>query len=221
MRYRSLLCLVALALTAEGLGAPLDFVLIGNSEVSGEEILERIGEFACAGQDSVCVESVCRAVAEYYWEAGFLGVEVECGPASTASETVEVRILEGPVSLVREVSLTGTSREEAASLEALFSGLSGHPFSPSQLEQGIASALEYYDRTGYPLSKIEPEMIWLGDNWIDLSLGVTKGPRARLNHVAFKGARRLQCSGNPANSCHCPQAGFMGQSIQLVTPITI
>ena len=100
-------CVVLMVGSAAAVGGagPLDVRLNGNSDLSSQSILERIATVRCAVLDSACVDSTCRAVAGYYWQRGYLDVDVRCRMAAAGDSAVEISIAEGLPSVLESVEI--------------------------------------------------------------------------------------------------------------------
>jgi len=168
------------------------FTIAGNADVSRKVLIEAIEQVACDGLDSACVDAVCRALAETYWEMGYLSAEVRCERLGAGGDTVGVTISEGPASLLRAIKTEGVSPEDQAALDGLFGPRRGSPFSQGAIEDGIRQALNYYDTRGYPLAKIVPEIEIVGGDSVEVVLSVEKGPRARLGDVHLRGLKKTR-----------------------------
>ncbi len=177
------------ALAAEA--APGDFVISGNSHLGREAVIDEIGKVSCPRLDSLCVASICSAVAEAYWAQGYLAAEVRCERVGE-SDTVRIDISEGPASLLGSVRIEGAYRDDKAEIEAIFADKMGLPFSQYGLEQGIDEALGFYDVRGYPLAKIEPEIETYDGDRIGVVLRIRQGPRARLGSIRLNGLKKTK-----------------------------
>jgi outer membrane protein assembly factor BamA len=142
--------------------------------------------------DSICIDAICKSVAEYYWEEGYLDAEVSCGRPRPDADTVRISISEGTRSKLRAVSITGASAYDSTRVEAVFGDQIGLPFSRSGLEKGITEVLAFYDARGYPFITVQPDVVSTGDGWVELGLKVDEGQRARLGDVRFTGLSKTK-----------------------------
>lgn len=160
----------------------------GNEAISDQEIARTVREVACSDLDSICVDAMCTAAAELYWESGFLGARVSCsGPG--ADDTVRITVDEGLRASLKSVTVTGTSARDSSDLEALFDERIGRPFTRAGLEEGISRVLRRYDALGYPFTTVQPDLISTGEGWVSVRLRVDEGPRARIGDVGFRGLK--------------------------------
>ena len=184
--------MVALALIAPALSAPavdVDFAIEGNSGMSLETIVESARAVTCSGLDSVCVQAMCRAVADRYWENGYFDVKITCMEPGGGKDTVRISITEGVRASLKSVTVTGAAARDSAGLEAVFEGQLGRPFTGAGLEQGISELLRVYDGLGYPFAVVQPDLISTGEGWVSVSLRVDEGPRATIGDVSFRGLK--------------------------------
>lgn len=169
----------------------VELVIVGNSDVSGESIAD-VASSVCSMPDSGCVRAMCEAVAEYYWEKGYLDLSITCESIRDTGDTVLISITEGRLSKLRSVSVVGSRAFSASRLERTFDDDIGKPFSRAGLERGITSLLELYDRNGFPAAAIEPETVIRDEGWVDITLRADEGRRARIGRVIFEGLTRTR-----------------------------
>jgi outer membrane protein assembly factor BamA len=192
MRLASAIVALGLLVATGTPAAPVDFDITGNSELSDEAILEEIRRIDCSAVDSACIDSVCHAVAGYYWWSGYLDAEVQCKRSVQSDGTVEIAVSEGRLSVLKAVSINGAAARDTSTLEGLFSEQIGRPFSQAALEEGISAVLGFYDGRGYPLTRIRPEMVSAGVGWVGVRLHVTAGPRADVGCIVFNGMTKTR-----------------------------
>jgi outer membrane protein assembly factor BamA len=168
-----------------------DLVIEGNRHLLRETILDAAA-MTCPDPDSVCVRAMCRAVAELYWENGYLDAGVTCDRLSPDSDTVLISITEGALSRLESVRIVGSAAFDVSELGHMFDDDIGLPFSPSRLEQGIGVLLGSYDRNGFPAAAVQPEMISRAEGGVEVTLRVDEGRRARIGRVIFTGLTRTR-----------------------------
>jgi outer membrane protein assembly factor BamA len=191
MRSLFSLLAVAAAIAASANAGTGQFAITGNSDLSSESIIDVVERVSCTRVDSVCVNSVCRAVADYYWSSGYLNAEVTCRQRGMG-DTVHVSVSEGSPSVLRFVRARGYELSDTSYIDGIFGDQIGKAFSPSHLEQGISEVLRYFDSQGYPLCQVTPELISMGDGWIGVELKVDEGPRAVVGGVVFEGLNKTK-----------------------------
>jgi len=187
-----LLAAVAAALSvwaATGPAGAVDFAIEGNSSISSETIVESARAVACAGLDSVCVDAMCNAVADRYWESGYFDVKISCLEPGAGGDTVRVSITEGMQASLKSVTVRGAAARDSAAMEAVFDQQVGRPFTGAGLEQGISELLRIYDVLGYPFTTVQPDLISTGEGWVSVGLRVDEGPRATIGDVSFRGLK--------------------------------
>jgi translocation and assembly module TamA len=190
---RLLTILVVLAVLGDGSACGAGrVVLIGNSHLSSKTLLAAASGVDCAAGDSLCVEDICRAVAACYWEAGYLDARVECAGSRPGSDSIPVFVVEGDLSKLKAVRITGSSAFAEGDLARLFRDQVGAPFFSERLEEGILTLLRFYDEHGYPAASVEPEMVRAGRGWLEVTLRVDEGRRATVDNVIFKGLTRTK-----------------------------
>ncbi|MFC1799613.1 outer membrane protein assembly factor [Candidatus Eisenbacteria bacterium] len=183
---------LAAALSVPALTAPavaVDFAIEGNSSISSEAIIESASAVACAGVDSVCIDAMCNAVADRYWESGYFDVRISCLEPGAGEDTVRISITEGMQASLKSVTVGGAAARDSAGLEAVFDQQVGRPFTGAGLEQGISELLRTYDGLGFPFTTVQPDLISTGEGWVSVGLRVDEGPRATIGDVGFKGLK--------------------------------
>ncbi len=163
-----------------------ELVVEGSRQLPRDSILDAAA-MACSNPDSVCVRAMCQAVAERYWEDGYLDVAVTCDRLHPGSDTVLISITEGAVSTLRSVRIVGSGAFGVSELEHVFDDDIGLPFSPNRLEQGIGILLGFYDRHGFPTAVVQPETVSREGGWVDVTLRVDEGRVAKIGRVIFNG----------------------------------
>jgi outer membrane protein assembly factor BamA len=189
---RSLLMLLVWIPIACCLCLAEDYEITGNVGISTDSIKEVARGVSCSITDSVCVESICRAVAEHYWENGYLDAVVSCKREDSASGGVGIAVVEGPLRLLKEIRLGPDEPPESSALRDIFAGEMGKPFSAADIEAGISEMLRLYDGWGYPLAKIQPGIYASGKDGIGLELTIDAGPKAVLSDVVFTGISKTK-----------------------------
>jgi outer membrane protein assembly factor BamA len=184
--------LIATALIAPALSAAdgvLEFAIEGNSGISSKNIIESARAVPCSGLDSACVQAMCQAVADRYWENGYFDVKINCLQSGAGRDTVRISITEGLRANLKSVTVRGAAAHDSAGLEAVFEGQLGRPFTGEGLEQGISELLRVYDGLGYPFASVQPDLISTGEGWVSVGLRVDEGPRATIGDVSFRGLK--------------------------------
>ncbi len=163
-----------------------ELVIEGNRHLSRETILDA-ATMTCLDPDSVCVRAMCQAVAERYWENGYLDAGITCDRLHPDSDTVLISIAEGAVSRLKSVRIVGSVAFGVSELESVFDDDIGLPFSHARLERGIGTLLGFYDRHGFPAAGVQPEMVSREEGGVEVTLRVDEGRRAKIGRVIFTG----------------------------------
>jgi len=167
----------------------VDFVIDGNSSMRAETLIEAARGVTCSDLDSICVDAMCRAVADRYWENGYLDVKLSCVQAGAGRDTVRISVSEGMQAALKSVTVRGATARDSTGLEAVFDKQVGRPFTRAGLERGISELLHLYDRLGYPFTTVQPDLISTGAGWVSVGLRVDEGPRATIGDVSFRGLK--------------------------------
>ena len=85
---------------------------------------------------------------------------------------VSVFLHEGKPSVVRQIELEGGHHFSTIELSAFMQLHTGDLFTPSLLEQDIQSLLQFYERQGYPLTKVVVQNISFTDSIHEMSVRV-------------------------------------------------
>ncbi len=186
MRSVFTLCAVVVLASCAAADQPV-LIITGNASAGTAAIMEAAGRVSCSSTDSACVDSICHAIARYYWENGYLDAHLRCMRRRPDADTVDVLVQEGYPSVLRSVDVTGASETHRVEVGRLFSQQIGEPLSRTAIERAISEALRFYDASGYPLSRIQPEVVSAGNGRVELNLVVDAGPRAEIGAVLFKG----------------------------------
>jgi outer membrane protein assembly factor BamA len=183
---RTVLLVLLAALSGYPSTEAAELLIRGNEHLSRGAIVEAAAE-TCPGSDSACVDAVCRAVAERYWESGYLDVGLTCDRLGQDGDTVLISLEEGEVSRLGSVKVLGSRALRASELEHAFDDEIGRPFTSASLERGIAALLGLYDRRGFPAAGVQPEMVSREKGRVEVVLRVDEGARAKIGRVVFTG----------------------------------
>ncbi len=190
LRIPASLIWLAIAASAPVVTAPagaVNFTIKGNSRMSAETLIETARGVSCSEVDSVCVDAMCRAVADLYWENGYLDVRISCLEAGAGEDTVRISVSEGMQASLKSVTVRGATARDSTGLEAVFDEHIGRPFTRAGLEGGISELLRFYDGLGYPFTTVQPDLISTGEGWVSVGLRIDEGPRATIGDVSFRG----------------------------------
>jgi outer membrane protein assembly factor BamA len=158
----------------------------GNRAVPTSDVLREAAAVE-QGADSLSAEAFCESLAAFYWDRSFLSAELHCRRRAGNPDTVFIEIEEGPVHVLRFVRVAGSEEFPPSDLQDVFEDDLGRPFARGLLEKGIAEILQAYDRAGYPVTSVEPDLVSRGEGWVGVGLTVREGPKALLGRVDFEG----------------------------------
>jgi outer membrane protein assembly factor BamA len=213
MRSVFTLCAVVFLVSCAVADEPV-LIITGNSPARTAAIMDAAGRVSCSSTDSACVDSMCHAIARYYWANGYLDARLRCRRRRLGADTVDVLVEEGRPSVLRSVDVTGASETYRVEVGRLFSEQIGKPLSGTAVERAISDALRFYDTSGYPLSRIRPEVVSSGNGWVGLNLVVDTGPRAEIGAVVFKGLEHTSPQALLSESGLAPGQRYDGSRVE-------
>ncbi len=163
-----------------------ELVVEGNTAFD-DAVLRQIAESAKCSGDSSCLDSICRRIASYYWNRGYLDARTHCSVSRDSS--IRVNIFEGEEYVVDSIELRGTTKQDSLSLSEQFQDLVGEAFDGTRIQKRMTWLLDFYDQRGYPMASISPEIAGGDENRVQLRFIIDKGPLARLREVVFDGLK--------------------------------
>ncbi len=141
------------------------------------------------------LDEISGNVKQFYLDRGHLDVEVaiEQGARKRGGQYAEVRIEEGPVYRIGEVTVLGAERYEADLLEQLAALQVGDPASMGAIEAAADRIQGYYGDRGYLETRVRPLLVPdLQALTVDVQFVVTEGDLVRLRNIWIQGNSRTR-----------------------------
>lgn len=147
------------------------------------------------------VEAVAAAIAELYRVRGFaqvavrpdITVQAPGGEGALAERMVAVRlvVVEGPRTVVGEVSISGAEAIEPARIASLLGLTEGRPFYRPRLEADREAIEQLYRNEGFPDARVEPHTeVHEAGRRLDIEWRIVEGPRVLVDRVLVAGNMR-------------------------------
>ncbi|MFL5320862.1 MAG: POTRA domain-containing protein [Myxococcaceae bacterium] len=140
-------------------------------------------------------QDAAQSMEGLYHERGFLKATVHLGQMSqdvdAESATVRFDIVEGPQTIIREVSFSGVpadvATKEAVQLKE------GEPLALSQVDKARADLFHVLGRRGYIFARVDPDIRVTQDGTAaDITLMVESGPQVHVGKVIPVGLQRTR-----------------------------
>jgi outer membrane protein insertion porin family len=109
-----------------------------------------------------------------------------------SGNTLVVRVAENPV--INKVAFEGNDRVETADLEKEVELQPRSIYSREKVQSDVKRVLDIYRRSGRFTATVEPKVIRLDQNRVDLVYEITEGTVARVEKISFVGNRNYDSS---------------------------
>jgi outer membrane protein insertion porin family len=132
-----------------------------------------------------------RAIKSLYESRGYLKARVT--PVMSGNLHVTLDIDEGPITLVRKLTLHGISPEFEKGIKPRLSNLPGLPFSPQYIEKDRLAILRYFSNRGYAHVQASGSYQDVkGEHAVDVSYSVDPGKKETVRQVLVIGDRHTR-----------------------------
>lgn len=133
----------------------------------------------------LAMTNVRETIERLYATGRFVDIQVHADPAAGG---VAVRFVLTPAGFVRNVNVSGVDQPPSRGQLVNASGLQlGEQYSAPQVKQSVERLLESLRTNGFYLAKIEPAVIPLPFQQVDIDFAVTPGKRARYATPIIRG----------------------------------
>ena len=165
-------------------------VFEGNTTVTSARLQALVRETPRAEAAWLRPEDLRAAVVALYQSEGLLAARVDVGEPVFVGDVAElkVRIDEGPVVPIREVSASGVEHLKPAAVLAAAALPEGQPFKPAEVEAARARVESAYRRLGYNDATVRSHGVFdAATGTMKVELQVEEGVREVLAEVAVEG----------------------------------
>lgn len=149
----------------------------GNQRIEEETIKSFLGINA---GDSVSDESINAALAAVYETGLFADVTID-----VESGVVVVNVVENPI--IGEVAFEGNKRIEDEDLSKEITLAPRAVYTKAVLQQDVKRILDLYQKSGRFSASVEPKVIELDQNRVNIVFEVDEGDRAKVEKISFVG----------------------------------
>lgn len=134
--------------------------------------------------DAVTQDSLDAALKSLFATGLFADVQV-----SEANGVVTIRVAENPV--INEVAFEGNKELEDEKLQGEIQARSRQVFSRASVQADVARLYEIYQRNGRFSADIQPKIIKLDQNRVNLVFEIKEGPLTEIESIRFVGNKRF------------------------------
>jgi outer membrane protein insertion porin family len=118
-----------------------------------------------------------------------------------------VTVIENPI--INEIAFEGNKKYKDGQLDTTISSRPRGVFTQSRVQVDVQRILELYRRTGRFQASVEPKVIDLEKNRVNLVFEITEGPQTNVSRVSFIGNRAFS-DGKLRNTVSTKQSGLFG-----------
>jgi outer membrane protein insertion porin family len=149
----------------------------GNTRVEAETIISYLTIKPGQSFNAVDVDDSIKAL---FGTGLFSDVQI-----SRSGGALQVRVVENPV--IARVAFEGNDRHDDTILAATVELQSRSVLTQAKVQSDTQRVLELYRRTGRYNATVNPQVIDLGQNRVDLVFQIDEGPRTEVNRINFIG----------------------------------
>ena len=157
--------------------------VLGNKRVSSNTI-EALVDKKITQIDSVYINNLTRKI---YNTEFFSNVKI-----SYDTNILSISVEENPI--VNFFYINGITGSDLDEINKIVSLKENSIFSASKLKKDVEDVKEYYKLSGYFFSVVEPEVIKIDDNQINLILNIKKNDISRIKNIYFIGDKYFSSS---------------------------
>ena len=192
MMLRAVVMVCVLGATASAAHADaLRVEFRGNHDVSSDDLRAAIHAGSpdpIVAMKSEAFERDLLLISAYYWDHGYANVKVQAPSFDAATSTITVPIVEGPSFTIGTVKFAGDLAAAAPEALANVSVRPGVVFSRTMIATDRARLAAVYREQGFAFTNVVPlTHIDLAAKTISLSFEVTRGKRATVERIVFRG----------------------------------
>ena len=154
-----------------------DILVSGNQRVDAATIRSYMRVQPGSAADAVAINESVRAL---YDTGLFADVRVE-----PAGSSLRVTVVENPV--VNEIAFEGNRRINDDALKGVVQSQARRVFTRARAEADAAAILDAYRRSGRHAATVEPKIIQLDQNRVNLVFEINEGDRAEVRRIDFIG----------------------------------
>ncbi|HUI30425.1 MAG TPA: POTRA domain-containing protein [Candidatus Acidoferrales bacterium] len=166
---------------------------VGSDAISNIDLLEYFKPLNFSSKDTARIKAGISSIQEKYFSEGYLLFKVDSSSlsADTASPTLTIYLSEGPRLTIGKLLITGNKFFTFADLTTEFATRVGSPLNQDDLEKDIDYIIGKYNNSGFPLTKVHIDSIFVyggdGTDSLGVALSVNEGERFRINAVRVEG----------------------------------
>jgi outer membrane protein assembly factor BamA len=190
-----LLLLVAVLNAAGGTPVVRSIEIEGNQHMPTQDVVSWLSLRPPALYSAALLDSDLASVTAHYISAGYLNccaLVQSCTWSSDSSQVdIAITVREGPRTVVRAITVTGSRVLSAPRLLEHFDLHAGMPFDRALLEGDIAELLRRYEKLGFPFARCEVGDLRLVDDstgqGLEVDLVVDEGRRFTIDEIRVEG----------------------------------
>lgn len=194
--------------------AVTQIALVGNRALDEGTLREATGVTAGVKMSDLNLDALRESMREAYAERGYLSAKVEpllVATANPAEKTLVVRIDEGPMTRITELTFRGQTPPDAASVLSAMGLTLGAPFNRQSISDRVPRGEKYLRDRGYLACEFASPLIAVGPESADIAIPSYIGP---LFQVQIEGYWPLERN-DVYEALELRQQRFTGQSEEL------
>ncbi len=137
-----------------------EIVFSGNTAFSSEKLWQVLSSRLFTDSDSLIPTAALYEVTDnltaFYYDNGFLNVQVDQPQIASATDRVMIGIYEGPLYRIGSIAIEGELRLPRREVESQLTMRSGQPFRGSTLQRNVLALSDFYSDRGFAYVNIDP-----------------------------------------------------------------
>ncbi len=168
----------------------IDF--IGNKAFSSEKLLEVLSTRLFTDSDGLNPNAALYEVTDnltaFYYDNGFLNVQVDEPQIASAADRVMIAIYEGPLYRVGSIAIEGRLKFPRREVESQLTMRSGQPFRGSALQRNVLALADFYSDRGFAYVNIDPRTKMDSErHLVNVRFFIKPGDETRIDQITISG----------------------------------
>ena len=180
MKMRLFLCTIATLVFSF---SPSQAAIVGDFDISGNQRIEDatiVSYMEISKGDDVTPETINAALGKLFETGLFEDVSIQ-----QSGNRLIVEVVENPI--INQIAFEGNERVEDTELTSQVRMRERTPFTRARAEADAQSIVELYRRTGRYAAEVEPKIIKLSDNRVNVVFEISEGASTGVKSISFVG----------------------------------
>ena len=169
-----------------------EIVFSGNTAFSSEKLWQILSSRLFTDSDSLIPTAALYEVTDnltaFYYDNGFLNVQVDQPQIASATDRVMIGIYEGPLYRIGSIAIEGELRLPRRDVESQMTMRSGQPFQSSTLQRNVLALADFYADRGFAFVNVDPRTkIDSKRHLVNVNVLIKPGDEIRIDEITISG----------------------------------